>query len=210
MVLLSLRVSNTSSIATAIIQHSTAENLQMGNCYKTTIKQWANILTTGGAGSVRGTDYDAIFICLVAEAAHKDCVSKGGFDGFYTYFATNRFTHGSTWSLWPQLAQFAKRQGALFIPSVGPGYIDTRVRPWNGQNTRQREDGAYYQRSWETALGVKPDIISITSFNEWHEGTQIERAVPKTAAGFTYEDYGKGGPDMYLDLTRELVERFRP
>ncbi|WP_228377905.1 hypothetical protein [Chryseobacterium luteum] len=30
-----------------------------------------------------------------------------------------------------------------------------------------------------TAVNVNPDFIGITSFNEWHEGIQIEPAVPK-------------------------------
>jgi len=53
-----------------------------------------------------------------------------------------------------------------------------------------------------------PDIISITSFNEWHEGTQIEAAVSHDrGGGKEYIDYGgTGKQSMYMDLTRELIE----
>lgn len=37
------------------------------------------------------------------------------------------------------IANFAKRNNLLFIPSVAPGYIDTQIRPWNDINTRDRE-----------------------------------------------------------------------
>ena len=65
----------------------------------------------------------------------------------------------------------------IFVPSLGPGYDDSRVRPWNSGNTRDRKNGQYYKNFWENALsiagsgGKNVKFISITSFNEWHEGT---------------------------------------
>lgn len=44
-----------------------------------------------------------------------------------------------------------------------------------------------------------PDIISITSFNEWHEGSQIEPAIKKEG----YSDYGTNS-GFYLELTKEV------
>ena len=60
----------------------------------------------------------------------------------------------------------------------GPGYIDTRVRPWNTVTTRDRENGKYYTDMFRAAMESGASYIGITSFNEWHEGTQIEPAVP--------------------------------
>jgi glycoprotein endo-alpha-1,2-mannosidase len=104
--------------------------------------------------------------------------------------------------------------GKLFIPSVGPGYDDERVRPWNSANTQHRSKGSYYDTEWEAAMASKSNMISITSFNEWHEGTQIEPAIPKTTpTSYTYKDYetteGGGGPNAYLDRTKQWVERFQ-
>ena len=48
------------------------------------------------------------------------------FDGFYTYFAANGFTYGSTIKNWNILSKFAKTNNLMFVPSVGPGYLDTR------------------------------------------------------------------------------------
>ena len=52
---------------------------------------------------------------------------------------------------------------------------------------------------WKEAIQIESTIISITSFNEWHEGSQIESAVKREG----YEDYGED-PEMYLKLTREV------
>jgi hypothetical protein len=54
------------------------------------------------------------------------------------------------------------------------GYSDARVRPWNQRNTKDRRGGQYYRESWSAAAALNPSFISITSWNEWHEGTQIE------------------------------------
>lgn len=166
---------------------------------------WAKIFKDNGPMTVRDTDFDAIFIGLLVDSKHQNHILKSGFDGFYTYFATNGFTFGSTWANWRLIKEWAVSNKLLFIPSVGPGYIDTEVRPWNAQNTRKRLNGNYYKESFNNALKVSPDFISITSFNEWHEGTQIEPAVAKKTKSRTYLDYEPLGPNNYLDLTRNLV-----
>lgn len=175
--------------------------------YLTPAKEWATILDPKGAQTIRGTRTDAIVIGLWVKEDEGDYMLKGGFDGFYTYFATDGFTYGSTPRNWPALADWARRHGKLFVPCVAPGYIDTRIRPWNGVNTRDREAGSYYDRMWSAALGISPELVAITSFNEWHEGTQIEPAVPRQIPGFTYLDYRPLADDAYLKRTAEWVDR---
>lgn len=50
--------------------------------------------------------------------------------------------------------------------------------------------------------------IGITPFNEWHEGTQIEPAVPKKVGDYTYEDYTPRSAHYYLDRTAHWVGEF--
>lgn len=175
--------------------------------YLSPASDWATIFQPDGANTIRDTGYDVAAIALWVKQDEEAFMLEGGFDGFYTYFATDGFTYGSTPVNWPRLARWAKEHGLLFIPSVGPGYIDTRIRPWNDENTRARENGAYYDRMFEAALALDVPIISITSFNEWHEGTQIEPAKPKEIPGYVYEDYGDRAPDYYLERTRYWLTR---
>ena len=182
--------------------------LYIYDSYHTPAESWAQLMMPYGSHSVRHTPYDCIFIALMVEMGHRKYIEIGGFDGFYTYFATDKFTYGSTWRYWPKLQSIAKQTNSLFIPSVGPGYIDTNIRPWNHDNMRLRNDGSYYNNSWKAALRTNPHIVSITSFNEWHEGTQIERAVPKSFPGLIYKDYKPQNPDYYLTLTKKYVDKF--
>ncbi|KAM9666269.1 glycoprotein endo-alpha-1,2-mannosidase isoform 2-T2 [Trichechus inunguis] len=94
------------------------------------------------------------------------------------------------------------------IDNVGPGYIDTSIRPWNTHNTRNRVNGKYYETALSAALQTHPSLISVTSFNEWHEGTQIEKAVPKRTSSTVYLDYRPHKPGLYLELTRKWSEKY--
>ncbi|KAM4865636.1 glycoprotein endo-alpha-1,2-mannosidase isoform 1-T4 [Thomomys bottae] len=176
--------------------------------YITKPEKWANLLTTSGSHSVRNSPYDGLFIALLVEEKHKNDILQGGFDGIYTYFATNGFTYGSSHQNWATLKSFCDKHNLLFIPSVGPGYIDTSIRPWNTQNTRNRINGKYYEVALSAALQTQPSLISITSFNEWHEGTQIEKAVPKRTSNTVYLDYRPHKPSLYLELTRKWSEKY--
>jgi hypothetical protein len=181
--------------------------------YLTPAAEWAAVLEPKGTNTLRGTRYDAAVIGLWVKEQDGEFMKEGHFDGFYTYFAADGFTYGSTSANWPKLNEFARRTGKIFVPSVGPGYVDTRIRPWNGRTTRDRERGAYYDREFKAALESGAGLVSITSYNEWHEGTQIEPAAPKEIPGFTYLDYGPLPPDYYLKRTAywvgELVKKAR-
>ncbi|XP_026865551.2 glycoprotein endo-alpha-1,2-mannosidase-like protein isoform X1 [Electrophorus electricus] len=176
--------------------------------YLTPPEAWAELLTSRGSHSLRGTPYDGIFIALIVEERHKHDILASGFDGMYTYFASNGFSFGSSHQNWKALKAFCDGNGLLFVPSAGPGYVDTAVRPWNNHNTRNRVNGRYYETALQAAMSVRPDVITVTSFNEWHEGTQIERAVPKKTVARLYLDYKPHEPDLYLELTRKWAEQF--
>jgi glycoprotein endo-alpha-1,2-mannosidase len=131
--------------------------------------------------------------------------AAGGFDGVYTYDVL-LFDGG----LFPRLCRQARRLHLLCAPSVGPGYDarnatgDTRVKP--------RREGARYDAMWQGALRSHPDLVTITSYNEWHEGTQIEPARAGLSGYSSYEGaWGLRGPAAeraYLDRTAFWVQRF--
>jgi len=137
-------------------------------------------------------------------------LKQSHFDGCYTYFSAQRFSWGSTIQNWKTIKQWTEEDSMIFIPSVGPGYDDSRIRPWNTANKRSRNGDNYYREMFNHALDCSPSIISITTYNEWGEGTQIEPAVPfTTEKGEKLQDYGEKGPTFYMDVTREMVKEFR-
>jgi hypothetical protein len=91
-------------------------------------------------------------------------------------------------------AAAAREHGLGFVPNVMPGYDDTPLRG-EGRATLHRRRGAFYREFWEVAdpyVTAEQPMILVTSFNEWHEGTEVEPS----------EEYG----DRYVELTRELIE----
>ncbi len=168
-----------------------------------TMAEW-RALTAG----VRDEAEDAILLSLYHDRRDVEFVRRAGFAGAYSYFGAVGFTEGSDPANWFAASSKLKKMGKLFVASVGPGYDDTRIRPWNADNRRDREGGKYMERMWRAALAVEPAAISITSYNEWGEGTQIEEARPHTAAGtgVVYADYGPNATDAYMQLTRRLVD----
>ena len=176
--------------------------------YLSEAREWAKVFKKSGSLSVRGRECDCIAIALLVERSHMQFAVDGGFDGVYTYFAADGFSFGSTFTNWGTISNFAAKTDLLFIPSFGPGYNDLQVRPWNKAATRDRGSGAYYQEGFRSAVKhSRGGILSITSFNEWGEGTQVEPAVPKEEGSRVYLDYSPGGGDHYLQLTRKMSEQ---
>lgn len=106
---------------------------------------------------------------ILAQTANVTRAAAAGFDGVYTYDLL-RYRPGT----FSRLCARARAAGLVCAPSVGPGYDarravgDSRVLP--------RRDGATYDAMWLAALRAGADRVTITSYNEWHEGTQIEAA----------------------------------
>jgi hypothetical protein len=89
--------------------------------------------------------------------------------------------------------RLAKRHDKISCVTVIPGYDDTKIRS-PGLNA-QRQDGRTYEVLWEEAIAADPDWVLITSWNEWHEGSEIE---PSWEHG-----------DKYLGITQSYASRFR-
>jgi glycoprotein endo-alpha-1,2-mannosidase len=131
--------------------------------------------------------------------------AAGGFDGIYTY---DVLLFDGT--LFPRLCGQAHKLGLLCAPSVGPGYDARRATP--DTRVKARRNGVTYDRMWRGAIRAHSDLVTITSYNEWHEGTQIEPARPSWLGYQGYDGaWGRRGPaaeDAYLDRTAYWVRRF--
>ncbi|GIG92228.1 hypothetical protein [Plantactinospora endophytica] len=145
-----------------------------------------------------------------------DTTKVAHFGGMYTYDGIA----GATAPGWANASAFCKANGLVWAPSVAPGYLDDRAVPGNTTPTVDRANGAAYDRQWGNALNAangSPTWVSITSFNEWHEGSTIEPARSSPPAGHGYLTYsgaygqtGTAAETAYLDRTRYWVRQFNP
>ena len=95
--------------------------------------------------------------------------ASAGFDGVYTYDVL-RFGGGS----FARFCAAAHRLRLLCAPSVGPGYVASRAT--EDERMKPRRRGKTYDAMWRAALRAGADEVTVTSYNEWNEGTQIEPA----------------------------------
>jgi hypothetical protein len=142
---------------------------------------------------------------IIANTTDSSWVSDGHFDGLYNYATLHlEQSNGFDWarSLPPD---------SLYVPSVIPGFSARRVG-YADRTSVAREHGSTYETQWGQALGtgVEPALVTITSFNEWHEGTIIEppQFGVKDGAGYTYADFEGYSPEGYLYHTRDWVDRY--
>ncbi len=145
---------------------------------------------------------------LFAETTLIGHAAAAHFDGVYTYDIVNRGA-----GTFDRFCKAAHKLKLLCLPSVGPGYDATRAT--GDKRIKPRRDGRTYDSMWTAAIHSKPDGVTITSYNEWHEGTQIEparTAPPGNAAKLSYESYesayglhGRAAQRAYLDRTRFWV-----
>jgi glycoprotein endo-alpha-1,2-mannosidase len=149
-------------------------------------------------------------VLMYAQTDLPGAAAAAGFDGIYTYdivtFSGDKFA---------RLCAEARKMHLLCAPSVGPGYDarrgsgDPRVKP--------RRNGATYDHMWRSAITAHADQVTITSFNEWHEGTQIEpAALPSRHGAYRYLSYngawglsGIAAEGSYLERTAYWVQVFR-
>jgi hypothetical protein len=109
------------------------------------------------------------------------------FDGLHLY---NVAWSGDFASTATKFAGMTREIGKVWVATAMPGWNDTRVPGRAGAYAKDRAGGQFYRDSFSGAAASNPDMLIVTSFNEWMEGSQIEPSV----------GYG----NTYLDLTREL------
>lgn len=105
------------------------------------------------------------------------------FDGTHTYNPTGATARKSA----DEIRQWAKATFPQWVTTAGddriacvtiiPGYDDSKLGRPEPRPITHRHDGLTYRILWEEAIAANPDWILITSWNEWHEGSEIEPSV---------------------------------
>lgn len=115
-------------------------------------------------------------------------------DGLHTYNPVGRLVRGEDLTAtYRQVAAGVHSEGKLFAATVLPGFDDRKIR--TPGTFLARENGGCYNKTWHAALACDPEWVLITSWNEWHEGSEIE---PSCENG-----------SEYLWLTRQWVRGFK-
>ena len=141
---------------------------------------------------------------LFAQTPLAGYAKTAGFQGIYTY---DTLTYRGR--VFARMCTAAHRQGLLCAPSVGPGYSAQRAT--GDVRSVDRGDGRTYDSMWNAAIRAGADLTTITSYNEWNEGTQIEPACMHEG----YANYdgawglrGTVADRAYLNRTRYWISRF--
>ena len=122
------------------------------------------------------------------------------FAGVHTYntagsLAGRSLADAQKWATgtYPSWVQLADGAGKIVAITVIPGYDDTKIR--KPGLAVERHDGELYRVQWEQAIAADPHWVLVTSFNEWHEGSEIEPSL----------QYGS----KYIEQTGQFAERFK-
>jgi glycoprotein endo-alpha-1,2-mannosidase len=131
-------------------------------------------------------------VFLVGDAARAGLIERT--DALHVYTPIPALADGSDLGAdYRARAAAARAAGIPFIAAVAPGFDDRTIR--QPGTLVPRDDGATYDATWEAALAVEPAWILVASWNEWHEGSEIEPS----------REHGR----RYLDATRRWADRFR-
>lgn len=151
-------------------------------------EQWADLLTEleekhrpGVAVIADGIDYESAFL----------------FDGMFHLPALAAFRGKSASDVaeayrneYAPLLRNARRFGSTPVLAVCPGFGEPGAKP---DTVVDRSDGSLYRAQWEASLSLTKGWVLVNSFNQWHNGTEIEPSV----------EY----KDQYLRLTQEYSQR---
>ncbi len=120
------------------------------------------------------------------------------FDGVHLFSAASWTgdATGTYKNLKSKVEAVANRTGQpkVWAAGVAPGWDNSRQSN-PAQVMVDRQGGGYYSRRWEAAIASEPGAITITSWNEWGEGTAIEPG----------SSYG----NLYLDITAKYAAAYR-
>ncbi len=157
--------------------------------------------------TVHKSHYDSIVLFQSTDAG---LIEKSHADGIFAYEAVIDVMH-----FYKGIQESVNREGGLFVPCVAPGFNINRLLGEPSPLSRNRKKGDTYDDWWEHTIAADPEFVAVLSFNEWHEGTQIEPAIPVTkikprylSYEKSYDKYGKKAQFSYLRRTERWIRLF--
>jgi len=140
-------------------------------------------------------------VVLVADSLDRGFVST--FDGASTYNITGQTQHKTpleirAWAhaAYPKMVETAG-PGKISTVTIIPGYDDRNTGRPMPRPVTDRWGGGTYRVLWQEAIAASPDYVLITSWNEWHEGSELEPSI----------EYGSRILDDTTTFSREFLAR---
>ena len=162
------------------------------------VETWMRIFS-----AVRNSNMDASYIAdFGGTEPQLDCLNA--FDGMHTYSIVDlmrtaeeihhlEHTYMTTARVVRYYPLLTGSLPKIWVTTVQPGFDDHLI-PGRRNPVLNRNNGSLYKEVFNSALKSEPDLVFITSWNEWWENTQIEPGV----------GYG----NTYLEITREKVKQW--
>ncbi|MFQ6133208.1 MAG: hypothetical protein ACE5R4_14295 [Armatimonadota bacterium] len=120
---------------------------------------------------------------LIADSGSANVVAV--FDGGHWYNPVGMIVGGRDMAAaYRDFVGNCRQAGGLACTTIIPGYNDGNIGRANVIDCPRR-GGQLYKELWGQAIAARPDWVAITSFNEWHEGSEIE---PSVEHGRQYAD----------------------
>jgi len=142
-------------------------------------------------------------VVLVADSQDRAFAST--FDGTSTYNITGQTQRKSppeirAWAhaAYPKMIA-AAGPGKISTVTIIPGYDDRKLWRWPPRPVTDRWGGETYRALWQEAIAAAPDYVLITSWNEWHEGSELDASV----------EYGSRILDITAAFSREFLAQQR-
>jgi glycoprotein endo-alpha-1,2-mannosidase len=159
---------------------------------------------------LRAEGLNPFLIGSIVEHSHIAALLETGFDGFFSFFPSDGFTYGSNTTHWANITKDALERGILFTPTVGPGFDDKCRTYFKNNPLRNRTSGGYYAKMFDAAIATRAPIITINSWNNFHDQSHIEPVVERFGNKYSDQTWAlNGDPDTYLRLTKQLIHKFK-
>ena len=157
--------------------------------------------------TVHRSHYDSI---LLYQSTDATMMERTHADGIFAYEAVLNIMH-----FYKGIQKTVEEKGGIFIPCVAPGFNLKRYSNDTSPLLSKRKNGDTYDEWWEYTIAADPEFIAVISFNEWHEGTQIEPAIrvtkirpPYYSYEKAYDKYGEQAQFSYLRRTARWIRLF--